>query len=402
MKVVFYHFSNLFFKGELNHSEEYYDYYDNIYKYRNNNGYYNNEHFFEIPIWMAYMNHVMVKHKIESEVYYITNIDEAIKHTNECDYDFIMISSMDINSTHINKLIKNSKNISGKIIVGGYSKPEGDDIWVNSLEEAVKNMNINFEGRVDIPNYSIFKGLKIIPRLTLSTGCENNCSFCTISKSPVIELSEEEVWKQIDNILGILDFKLIYIDDKTFGQCNNWKMLKYVGDKIKEINPQFEGFIIQTSANYMRLPEFVSESRAHHVRIAEVGFESYNKEVVRFVNKCHNVKDDQTCINNAYEYDVKLIGNFIIGLPKETKETYLNTLNFIDKNISKFYILNIYNLAVYTDTKLSKILNITSESDKNEMIKTKSLHTEEENINAKNFETEIYKLGNQILKKKGF
>jgi len=352
MKVAFYHFSNLFFKGELNHSEEYYD---NIYKYRNNDGYYNNEHFFEIPTWIACMNHVMVKYKIETEVYYITNIDEAIKHTNEGDYDFIMMSAMDINLTHINKLIENSKNISGKIIVGGYSKkPEGDYTWVNSLEEVVKIMNINFEGKVDTPNYSIFKGQKIIPRLTLSTGCENNCSFCTISKSPVIGLSEEDVCKQIDNILGILDFKLIYIDDKTFGQSNNWKMLKYVGDKIKEINPQFEGFIIQTSANYMRQPEFVSELRGIHVRIAEIGFESYNKEVLRFVNKCHNVKDYQTCIDNADKYDVKLIGNFMIGLPKETKETYLNTLDFIKKNISKFYILNIYNLAVYTDTKIEQ------------------------------------------------
>jgi radical SAM superfamily enzyme YgiQ (UPF0313 family) len=98
-------------------------------------------------------------------------------------------------------------------------------------------------------------------------------------------------------------------------------------------------------------------------------------------------------------YNVKIIPNIIIGFIEENMETYQNTLNFIKQYINDIYLLNIYNLAIYQDTELSKEINIKSIKDLNENITNKTFYSDTQLQANEYFYNEIFKLALQIIKR---
>ena len=82
-------------------------------------------------------------------------------------------------------------------------------------------------------DYRDFTGYKCIPRLALSTGCKYKCRFCSVSSN----LTEIDQWSIEQHMKSFrdLDFKLVYLNDKTFGQARNHSLLPELSKKLKAL-----------------------------------------------------------------------------------------------------------------------------------------------------------------------
>jgi len=225
-------------------------------------------------------------------------------------------------------------NPQSTFILGGYDPISAPNvIWCDSIKDACDYLGVPYMYGTD---YSLFKRTKCIPRLTMSKGCRNKCSFCTIEKN-VVPLSERDIMTQVESFVD-LDFDLVYIDDKTFGQCSNYTSIGRIYHSIREFNRNFVGFVIQTTASQkidLDLPIYA----------IEIGVETYNDPILRFYNKPSSERLIDTSMARIHDKGIKYIPNIISGLQGETQKTYERTISFV-KN-SRALFINLYDLALY-------------------------------------------------------
>lgn len=355
-------------------------YYSSIYELHSEDGYVKPEHFWEIPLWIAELSYVIK----DKELHIVEDIKTSINYINNLDVDMVLFSVLAVNKDIINSIVQ---EINKRVCVSGYTRISSNKAhYFSTVKDFCSYFGIVYKKGTD---YSLFKGYSTIPRLQLSTGCFHKCTFCTIPKA-IVENETQVICQQV-NSFEVLNFKLIYIDDKTFGQARNYKLLEYIYLLVKNYNKEFKGFVIQTTAIQVTKIDFTKL----HIFAVEIGMESFNDEILKSINKPANTKHITKAIEILKENNLKVILNAIIGLPGETKESYGNTLNFIEK--VQPYALNIYNLALYEETRLSAELEIIDIKPDENMVE-KSYNSKEQNQLNKWFEESIFNLGLKQLK----
>jgi tRNA A37 methylthiotransferase MiaB len=334
--------------------------------------------FWEVPLWMSRIAYI----EPNADVYVVRNMDEFNQMVKEAGYDNILFSELDVNKAFIQEIVDANPNV--KFTLGTYTKSnvKGDNVSTyNTVSEYAKQAGIkDIEGY----DYRHFKGLKVIPRIKMSEGCRYKCAFCTVPKK--VNSSTKEVIQQQIRSIQDLDATLVYLDDKTFGQADNYEYLTEVYKEVKKYNPDFEGFVIQTTsadfASKKFTPKFLAESGIKYV---ELGVETYNDEILNKLNKKHSAKKlTDKAMNKARRNNIKIIPNVIVGLTwkengetkSETRETYQNTIDFINKNRDVISHINVYSLSLYEGTELSDSIESKVDSDKNENVIEKSFHSD--------------------------
>jgi hypothetical protein len=285
-----------------------------------------------------------------------------------------MFSAMDANKQFIKEL---AGSFDGDIIVGGYVDPkyfEGikNIKFAEDMEAAAKLLKVPYKKGVD---YRQFKGTKVIPRLEMSKGCKHKCHFCTVPKKVI---PNKDFMAEAKSFAS-LGFKLVYLNDKTFGQADNFESLVEVNKQIKAENPEFEGFIIQTTApafNKMS-DDFLKKSG---IKYAEIGMESYNDDILAKINKPHRTKHIDEAVEKMRRLNINFIPNVMVGLAgmekgklwTETADTYRNTITFLEENKDIISHTNTYILATYEGTETGTQLGTDNEVDGDENVVTKS------------------------------
>lgn len=364
MKNLFVQFSNNLINN-TNSNDIANQYYKAIYTEKKE--YKKPHHFFEIPLWIAEINYI-----IDGDLHICENLQNTIDFINNSDYTHIFFSQVDIIEQYI---INIERQIKGNIITVVGRRD------YSSIEQFCYKFNIKYKQGT---NYQLFKGVKTIPRLQLSTGCKHKCKFCTVPNDVRTNRSNNIIQQALS--FKELVFEVVYIDDKTFGQAWNYRILKQISKIIKEYNPIFKGFIVQTTASQVKKINFDGLD----IFAVELGVESFNDSILKAMNKPHNEKLIIEAVGILQGLKIKIIPNLIIGLPNETKETYNKTFEFI-KDINP-YILNIYNLAIYTEAEISnKLRGGSNELELNT--------TNKANIY---FYNKIYKFGINQLKKNNY
>jgi hypothetical protein len=249
-------------------------------------------------------------------------------------------------------------------------------------------------------DYRHFEGSKAIPRLCLSKGCLYKCAFCDVQPHRATQpLPKEQIDQQVESITKLRS-KLVYLDDKTFGQVSNYKLLPQLFNKLRKEIPGFQGFIVQTTGSDMNLKKFPKEFlRKSGIRFVELGVESFNDPILRAWNKPATEQKLQEAVDWLRENNIAFIPNIIVGgtwteemakqamkIPKvreqagvlreleETDKTYQRTMDFLERNKDIISHLNVYNLAVYADTELGKAIKDVKVEDLNENVVKKSFH----------------------------
>lgn len=364
-------------------------YYDKLYSGARP-GYARLEDFWEIPQWMGYASHFIP----DADVYVVRDLDQARSFLQEAKYGRVAASALDVNNGLIKEI---ARTYPGKIDVGGYTGKEvfantPNVTWHDSMEAFAKDLGLPYSQGVD---YRHFQGSDVIPRLTMSQGCKHKCAFCTVEKT--LTTPPLEVVMQQADAIAKLGSKLVYLNDKTFGQADNYQSLADVYTRVKSQNPDFQGFIVQTTASQLtKLPtEWLAKSG---IKFVELGIESYNDPILHEMHKPATVPIIDRAVQKLRDVGITLIPNIIIGFEKETPETYQRTLDFLKRNDDIISHANIYNLAIYKDAELGKKLTTATEADFNENVLEKSFHSNPEVHRV--FAGKLYGFGEALLDKR--
>lgn len=361
-RVVMIQFSNKLFLSEEQTLMD--RYYNKIYEVRD--GYDRPDDFWEIPMWQANVKATLPN----ADTYVVRDMNEAVKFVNNSNYKQYLFSVLDINKDKAKELAKTGKNVG----IGGYADMTYFDDLPNvkvyeDVEGLAKDHGQEFVAGSD---YNMFKGTPTIPRLQMSTGCSHHCAFCCISDK-VEEKPQEYIQAQVESMRN-LDAKFIYLDDKTFGQARSYKFLKDMYKLMKEAKPEFEGFIIQTTALMMRNlnADFLAEAGIKQI---ELGVESYNDAILRKYKKPATEKIIDEAVAKIREAGIIFIPNIIIGFPEETEETYQHTLDFLKRNEDVISHMNITHLAIYEGTELEQMIETHYPEDDQELMNNVNQNT---------------------------
>ncbi|TNM59913.1 B12-binding domain-containing radical SAM protein [Aliirhizobium smilacinae] len=331
--------------------------------YPNMPGYFFNEHLLELPYWINIVVG-MVDDDCQKRLIIIEDVEKAIDEIRRRDFDFVFFSVMNVNESFVLDIVRQCPRT--KFLLGGYT----DSTKFSDCSNVVYFSSVfdiaNVPGLpVDVtrpPDYSLFAdGTLWMPRITLSTGCKHKCRFCAVPRV-LSEIDDKGVMDQARALKG-LNFHLIYLDDKTFGQASNYRLLAPVFEEVKKFNPEFLGFVIQTTATTLTmkggrmLQEFMDEL---HVKYIEVGVETCDDDLLAELIKPHRLKHVlEVCegirafnaskpgSSAARTHDdgrVGFIPNILFGIKGDT---YEKTISFIRENRDIISTINFANISSY-------------------------------------------------------
>jgi hypothetical protein len=323
-------------------------FYEMFYDKKADDGYVKPLDFWEIPLWIAEVSYMIPDVELN-----IINREWLVS-LGGCNPDCVQLFSvLDCTKQYVLEIVKS--NLDCTFLLGGYCNHDELDkysnvAWFDTMQELAKFIGVEYKYGID---YRLFAGVQCIPRLTLSTGCTNACKFCTVPRQ-VEPVAFMDVWQQAKSFRP-LKFKLVYINDKTYGQCDNYTWLHHMYFVIKIYNPEFEGFIIQTTCRQiLAFEDRDIDLHDYHIKYVELGIETFNDPILKSLRKPQTESEIRDAIGILCWNRINVIGNIIIGLPGENTKTYQHTMDFICEGISAFYSLNIYNLALYDDSELGK------------------------------------------------
>jgi len=395
-QVLFCQFSNNFLNQEKNFIDS--RFYEKFYKQNQNLGFYKNQDFFELPLWISEINGSLKNSNFVSSLHIIKDIEETINFIKSNNFDLVLFSALDVNKQYIKNIVES--NLDQNFVLGGYIDfsyfKNNQNIKIfKTVKSFIESLKINYVYDLD---FSLFQNYKTVPRLTLSNGCTHNCKFCTI-QNKIESIPIRNIIKQYKSFIN-LDFKLIYLNDKTFGQNPNYKLLKSIYNHVKRFNPDFQGFIVQTTANLLSKKRFVKNLENLKVKYVEFGLESYNNNILKKFNKPQTEKIINKAMHNLKKSKLGIIPNLIIGLIGEDKTSYKKTLTFLKQNQKDIFSLNLYNLALYRESNISETIKNIKNSDLIENNTNKSFYSSKQLKENQSFNLSVYNFAFKLLEVK--
>ncbi len=192
--------------------------------------------------------------------------------------------------------------------------------------------------KIPIPAYELLDGQKSWPYKTelftsnftlisSSRGCPYSCTFCAYANKKWIPRPPDDVVKEIEflyfnfNITNFVFFdETISVDRKRV-----LEIFQRIIDKKIKIK-----FAICTRIDHVDEVFLTLAKNAGLIQIS-FGMESGNDDLLKSIQKNVLTNSAKTISSLCKKLKIKFIGLFIIGLPGETKESILNTIDFAIK-----------------------------------------------------------------------
>ncbi|NES84266.1 MAG: radical SAM protein, partial [Moorea sp. SIO2B7] len=165
-------------------------------------------------------------------------------------------------------------------------------------------------------------------------GCAYSCSFCPISTLGFKLRSVSDVMEEI-KLLKSLGVRELFFRDQTFGV--NKKRTLELCEALKALKMSWTCFTRVDVLNEDIIKP-MQEAGCHTIMF---GIESADEELLEQYEK--NTKQSQMleAIALCKKYSIETVGTFILGLPGDTKESTLKTLEFAKKLNLDFASFNI-------------------------------------------------------------
>ena len=307
---------------------------------------------------------------------------ERIKNENP---DLLAMTAMTVDYPSVVKAAKITKKIFPKlkIIVGGphatlvpkdfQDISEIDHIFIGESEYSFPKFLLDFKNKKKIPRMIYGKSPQNLDEVPFvdrelagpyegsmheifpkpfttfinTRGCMYNCSFCQPAER---NLHGSKVrYRSVDNFLEEIEFlvkkhgiKSFLIHDDNFLQNQN--LLKEFIEKYpKKFNLPFA---CQGRADLIvRNEETLKKLRKIGLKLIMIGFESGNQRILNFLRKGVTVKQNFQAAEICKKYGILIWANYMFGIPTETKEEILDTVNMIRKIKP-----DLYSPAIFTPT----------------------------------------------------
>jgi hopanoid biosynthesis associated radical SAM protein HpnJ len=177
-----------------------------------------------------------------------------------------------------------------------------------------------------IENYNIPFLLNPFISLYTTRGCPALCTFCqwpqTISGHAWRVRSTDNVVREIAQALELFpQSKEFFFDDDTFNIRK---------DRVLDICAKFKPMKFRWSCNARVHSDYetLKAMADAGARLFIVGFESGDPQILRNIKKGATVEMAREFARNCKRVGIRIHGDFIIGLPGETKETMQRTIDF--------------------------------------------------------------------------
>ena len=334
-------------------------------------GYYYRTEFLELPYWINIVNGMLLN-ETKRVLIIIDQVDEAIEKIQSLRADIVLFSVMNVTELYVLEIIRRCP--AQKFVLGGYTNPQiflpfENATYVQSPVALPASMGIPMDIHRP-PDYSLFNNMgKWMPRITLSMGCLHKCRFCAVPRE-LTEISEKDIIAQSHAFMG-LDFDLVYVDDKTFGQAKNYRTLEKVYRLIRNYNTNFLGFVVQTTSSALAANDCSLLSIMINdlgVKYLEIGLETCDDTLLAKLKKPQRMRHVEAICNRIrllnrtrnFSNRVRLIPNILFGIDGDT---YIKTIEFIKNNLDVICTVNYANISAYPDRRDSSFLANLTQSD---------------------------------------
>jgi hopanoid biosynthesis associated radical SAM protein HpnJ len=242
--------------------------------------------------------------------------------------DFVVRREFDYSVTefaqgkHIDEIESVSYRKNGRIFHNSDRPPLMDldslpfvtDIYKRDLD--IKRYNVPFLHHPFVAIYS-------------SRGCPARCTYClwpqTFSGHQWRTRSSDNVVAEVKHAFEIFpDLKEIFFDDDTFA----WGKVRVIElcDKLKRLKVPWS-CTCRVHADY----EMLRAMKEAGCRLLIVGFESGDPQILKNIKKGATAEQALAFMKNCRSLGLAVHGDFIIGLPGETKETIERTMQFAEQ-----------------------------------------------------------------------
>lgn len=183
-----------------------------------------------------------------------------------------------------------------------------------------------------------------------SFGCSYSCDFCCINalfgKPGIRYRSPELVVKEITLLAEKYGIKNIKIADELFVLNENHYMQIVELLLKKKLDLNFWAYARVDTVKFDNL----TKMKKAGINWIALGIESANPDVRNDVQKRMRVQDIKSVIKSIQGAGIRVIGNFIFGLPSDTLETMRQTLDLAKELNCDF--INFYSAMAYPGSKL--------------------------------------------------
>lgn len=179
---------------------------------------------------------------------------------------------------------------------------------------------------VDVTKYNVPFLLHPYVSLYSTRGCPAQCTFClwpqTLSGHAWRKRSTDDVAAEMAHAKEIFpEVKEFFFDDDTFN-IQKARTIELC-EKLKPLNLTWSCTSRVTTDR-----DTLKAMREAGCRLLIVGFESGDPQILKNIKKGATVERARAFTKDCHELGLTIHGDFILGLPGETKESIRNTINF--------------------------------------------------------------------------
>lgn len=235
--------------------------------------------------------------------------------------DYIITGEGEISFANLLNSIKN--NLKAKRIIQGI-RPENLDELPFIDSELMGRLESAYMPILQEPFVSIITG----------RGCIYNCKFCQPSEKilfgkKVRRRSVQNVIQELITLYNKYKYNSLMIHDDCLTEDKEW---------IQEFCNEYERanlckpFFIQSRVDFICKNEPIMERLAEiGLKLVSIGFESGSQRILNFLNKGTTVEQNIKASKICHKYGIKIKGNFMFGVPTETKTEAKETLKMIQE-----------------------------------------------------------------------
>ena len=182
------------------------------------------------------------------------------------------------------------------------------------------------------------------------------CIYCSEKGSGELINQAENISKQVENFFKSYKAErankfIVYFQNftNTYDSVENLKK-KYDSALIDD---RIIGLEIGTRPDCINedVAKLLSSYKNKYYVCVELGLQTSNDEIGKKINRCYSSSDFTKAVNILNKYNIDVVAHIMVGLPSETYEDVMNTVEFL--NHHKINGVKIHSTYVVENTKLA-------------------------------------------------
>jgi hopanoid biosynthesis associated radical SAM protein HpnJ len=192
--------------------------------------------------------------------------------------------------------------------------------------DALPHVTDVYKRDLDVTRYNVPFLLHPYVALYSTRGCPAQCTFClwpqTLSGHPWRKRSTDDVAAEMAKVKSHWpDVKEFFFDDDTFN-IQKARTIELCG-KLKPL-----GLTWSCTSRVTTDYETLKAMKEAGCRLLIVGYESGDPQILKNIKKGATVERARQFTKDCHKLGLVIHGDFILGLPGETRQTIRNTINF--------------------------------------------------------------------------